>query len=226
MIAVYIAYFGLLLITLILYGSLLRTNYWYSISIVLLMILWLLTSVTAIYLSVVAKLNNNLFVFHISTPLEYLLLAMLYEQAIINRHLKKLIGLSIPVFIGLSILFAAFVQKPDANNSYITILESILLISISLFYLREILILQHVPILHQFPMFWITVGILLYYSGNLLIEGLLNYMINHSMELARRTYKLGHVFKYLTFILFIIGAVSGKNIVRIKKISEVKNELY
>jgi hypothetical protein len=178
--------------------------------VILLMILWFLTSAAAICLIKYAGLKNNLFVFHISTPLEYLILSILYKGVINNRIVKKIIILAIPLFIILSILSSAFIQKTDVNNSNIIIAESLIMIFLSLFFLRETLLLQQVTVLHQFPMFWISVGILIYYTGNLVIEGMLNYMINHSMELATRIYKAGYIFKYLLFVLFIVAAFCRK----------------
>lgn len=178
--------------------------------VILLMILWLCTAASAIFLSNFTGWKNNLFIFHISTPLEYIVLSMLYRDAIVNVKVKKIILLSIPVFIILSILFSLFIQTTEVNNSYIIITESVIIVFLSLFFLREILLLQQVTVLHRYPMFWISVGILFYFTGNLIIEGMLNYMMTHSMELAKRTYRIGYIFKYLIFLLFIIGAFCSK----------------
>lgn len=204
-------YFGLLFITLISYVISFGKKEQYVRMVILLMILWFSTSAIAIYLAKYAGFKNNLFVFHISTPLEYVILSMLFRDVIANAAVKRIIILSIPFFIALSILFAVFIQAPDTNNSNIIIIESVILLFLSLFFLREILLLQQVTVLHRFPMFWVCVGILFYYTGNLVIEGMLNYMIRHSMELARRTYRVGYIFKYLLFILFIIGAFCSKS---------------
>jgi len=175
-----------------------------------LMILWLVTTLAAVYSTKYAGLKNNLFIFHIFTPLEYVLLALFYRDIIVNKIVKKAITWSIPIFILLAILFSLFIQKPDTSNSGMITIESVIIIFLSLFFLREVLLLQHATILYRFPLFWICVGILFYFTGNLVIEGLLNYMINHSMPLARRVYHIGHVFKYLLFILFIIGAYCNR----------------
>jgi hypothetical protein len=203
-------YIGLLFITLVSYVITSGKKEKHEQMVILLMVLWFFTSAAALYLVKYAGLKNNLVVFHISTPLEYVILSMLYRDAIVNTTIKKVILLSIPFFIAVSILFSFFVQPPDTNNSYIIIIESVVMVFLSLFFLREILLLQQVTVLHRFPMFWISVGILFYFTGNLIIEGMLNYMVRHSMELAWRTYQIGYIFKYLLFILFIIGAFCNK----------------
>jgi hypothetical protein len=170
------------------------------------MALWLIISATAIYLFKYAGVTNNLYLFHISTPLEYVLIALMYKNAISGSWLKKLVYWSIPVFVSLCVIFSSFIEKPDTNNSYMVIVESVLLILISLFFLRETLLLQQVGNLKRYPMFWISVGVLAYYLGTLLIEGLYNYMVSKSIELATRAYQVEHVFKYVLFVLFIVAA--------------------
>lgn len=200
-------YFGLLFITMVSYLILFRRKELYVKMVISLMGVWFLTTAVAICLIRYAGFKNNLFVFHVSTPLEYIVLVLLYKNVIVNQKVKKYILLSIPFFIAVSILFAIFVQTPDTNNTQIIIIESVFMVFLSLFFLREVLLLQQVTELHRFPMFWISVGILFYFIGNLVIEGMLNYLINHSMDLAKKAYRIGYIFKYLLFILFIIGAL-------------------
>lgn len=169
------------------------------------LVLSLVTSIVATYLRKTG-VRNNLFLFHIYTPIEYTILGLLYRNEVTGALLKKIITATIPFFITLSIVFSAFVQKPDENNSFITVIESLLILSWSLFYLREVLLLQQVTHLHRFPMFWICVGILFYFTGSLITEGMLNYLIKHSLPLAQRVYSIGYIFRYLLLILFIIGA--------------------
>ncbi len=185
---------------------------------VIYLIVLLLTFLVSVYSTNFLRLRNNLFIFHIATPLEYTVLALLYRSVLVNGMVKKIITFSIPLFIGLSIVSSIFIQPSTTNNSNTIILASLIIVFLTLFFLRETLLLQQVIILHRFPMFWISVGILFYYTGSLIIEGMLNYMITHSMELAKRTFMIGYVFKYLLFILFIIGAFVNR-----KSATELKN---
>lgn len=170
------------------------------------LLILLLTFLASIYSANMAKLKNNLFIFHIATPLEFTVLALLYRKMICNKRVKKVISFFIPLFLVFSFFSAVFLQPLTSNNSNTIILASVIIILLVLFFLRETLLLQQVTFLHRFPMFWISVGLLFYYTGGLIIEGMLNYMISHSMDLARRVFMIGYVFKYLLFILFIIAA--------------------
>jgi len=200
-----IIFFILLLVAIVFYIIAAGKKKHFDSTIIAYLVLVLITSISAVYLKKTGA-RNNLFLFHIYTPIEYTILGMVYRNAVTGALLKKIIAATIPFFIALSIVFSAFVQKPDENNSYITVIESLLIVCWSLFYLREILLLQQVTHLHRFPMFWICVGILFYFTGSLITEGMLNYLIKHSIPLARRVYSISYIFKYLLFILLTIGA--------------------
>lgn len=151
--------------------------------------------------------KNNLALFHLFTPLEYTVLSLLYYNVLSSVRLKRVILVSIPVFVLTAAVFSLFIQKYDTDsNSYVTILESILIFLSSMFFLREVLLLQQVTSLHRFPLFWVSVGILFYFTGSLITEGMMNYFFRHDMALALRAYHFGYVFKYLMFLMFTIGA--------------------
>jgi hypothetical protein len=213
-------FLGLLLITLFSYVFRFGKKEIYVKMVIVLMILWGLTTLSALCLVKYAGFRNNLFVFHIATPLEFTVLCILYKSVISNAGVKRTISVSVPIFILFCILFSAFIQFPVSNNSYEVIIESVTMVFLSLYYLREVLLLQQVNVLHRFPMFWISIGILFYFTGILLIEGMLNYLIRHSMELARRLYLIENLFQYLLFLSFITGAYCSKTSFRsLKKIT-------
>ena len=203
-------YIALLILTLVAYVVTYRKEEQHAKMIILLLVLWLLTSVAAVYLYQYAGVKNNLFIFHISTPLEFITVSLLYKNAMASAVVKKLITVAIPLFLVMSILFSAFVEKPDSNNSYMVIVQSIMLTFYSLFFLRETLLLQQVQKLQLYPMFWISFGILFYYVGILLIEGLFNYLNSRSIDLLRRAYKIEHLIKYSLFLLLIVSAFCNK----------------
>jgi len=201
-----ILYFVFFVLTLFVYIIRYKQTGEYGKFIILLMALWLIISATAIYLFKYAGVKNNLYLFHISTPIEYVLICLIYMNAISGAWLKKFVYWSMPVYVLLCIIFSSFIEKPDTNNSSTGVIESVLLVLISLLFLRETLVLQQVEDLKRYPMFWISVGVLAYYLGTLLIEGLYNYLVSRSIELATKVYKIEHVFKYLLFVLFIVAA--------------------
>lgn len=168
-----------------------------------------LTSIAAWYLAH-SPARNNLVVFHVFTILEYTILSLLYYREIRNKKVREAILISIPAFLLLHVLFSVFIQPIKSNNSYAVVLESILIIGYSLFFLRQLLLFQEVPSLLTYPMFWISVGFLFYFTGDLLLEGLQNYYLRNSMSLAVRMYKLSFIFKYVLFLLLTVAILSEK----------------
>jgi hypothetical protein len=205
-------YLLLLLSALLIFSIRVSRHSYYKKWILLYLLASMVTTLLAVSLVRLAGYRNNLFLFHFFTPVEYILLATLYYQSLKGRRIKKLVLLSIPLFIAYSVFSSVAIQKFSSNNSSTIIIESILMILWSLLFLREVLLYQEVMNLTQFAMFWITVGILFYFTGNLVIEGMLDYMIRHSMELARRIYRFSYLFSYLLFILFSVGGLAGTTV--------------
>ncbi len=58
----------------------------------------------------------------------------------------------------------------------------------------------------RYPLFWIGLGILVYFTETMVINGLLDYMVKHSMGLARRAYGVSYIFMYLLFLSLTLGA--------------------
>jgi len=173
------------------------------------LILMLLTSLVAFATTLWFDIRNNLFVFHIYTPLEYTALSMLYVSTLETKKIKNVIMASIPAFIVLCVVFALFIQPVTSNNAVMVIVESMLIIVWSLLFIRETITLQKQSTLLRFPMFWISVGLMFYFAGAQVIDGLLNYLMIESMDLARKVYRLMYVFRFALMALLIIGAYCG-----------------
>lgn len=200
-----IIYLALLLCTLILYLTGSNRKEKYSKLVAGLMVAWLLTTISAIMIIRVFHFKSNLLVFHLTTVVEYVLLGWIYYLIITNQVVRRMILYSLFVFPVVCLFFSLYVQNTEQNNTYMIITESLLLIFLSLFYLRELLLFQPVAAIYRFPAFWICVGVLIYFTGNLLIECLLNYMNSHNEAMALRLYLIGYLFKWLLFICFIAG---------------------
>jgi hypothetical protein len=199
-----IIFFVLLLLAIVSYAF--RSKERYGRIILVYLLLALVTSIATIFVLLVGRLTNNLFIFHIFTPIQYLILSLLYSYEISAVPTRRIIRASIPIFIGVCILLSLFVQKMTDNDSIETIIGSIALILWPLLFLRQTLKLQEVNSLLRFPLFWISVGLLFYFVGSLATEGMLDYLILHDMEMAQKVFLLTYIFKYMLFIMLFIGA--------------------
>ncbi|HEY0271599.1 MAG TPA: hypothetical protein VGC22_00385, partial [Chitinophaga sp.] len=198
--ALLIAYFVLLCAALCFYAGARRKDAFYVQVIFIYLLLQFIVAAGSTWLVKVMQVRNNLYLFHVFTPLEYALLAFLYARSFHSRLLRALAGISIPVFGITAALLTVFVQPVTTNNSYACILESLLLILWVLCFLGEVLLQQQVTLLYRYPLFWISVGLLFYFTGSLLTEGLLSYLLQHAMALALAVYRLEYLFKYLLLL--------------------------
>lgn len=203
--ALLIPYFVLLIAALCFYAAALHTRVFYVQVLFVYLLLQCVVAVLSTWLVKVEHVRSNLYLFHVLTPLEYGLLAALYARQLHSGVLRTMVRISIPVFFAVALGLSLFVQKIHTNNSYACILESVLLILWVLCFLREVMLQQPVMQLYRYPMFWVSVGILFYFTGTLLTEGLLSYLLQRAMDLALAVYQLEYLFKYLLLLLLILG---------------------
>ena len=200
-----VVFLALMGVTILAYCVNSRSNLKHWKLVVLFTSLMFTTTVTAFSLTTLFDVGNNLFIFHVYTPIEYSILAFLYLRVFQDKRIKKILWLSIPAFVMLSAILTLSVQPVEKNNSLMNVLESVLIITWSMLYIREIIVQQQASTLECFPMFWISAGLLFYFVGSQLIEGLLNSLMDESMAIAQKVYRLMYLFRFTLMIMFIIG---------------------
>lgn len=135
------------------------------------------------YLS--SRHQNNLWLLHLYTPLEFACILWFFYHAL-NGALSKSIFWGAAAGFGLlSGLNSAFFQPIDTFNTYARSLEGILIIALCLFWCYRTLVEMKIQRLEKDPAFWAMTGFLLYFSGNVLLFAFSNYIlyINKSMNL-------------------------------------------
>lgn len=153
---------------------------------------------------------NNLFLYRIFTPIEYALLCLMYYSSMKKSTIKKAIHLSVYSFFAICVLITHFIEGWKVIDSYAKTIESLLMTIWILIYFRQILTADKELNLHNDPLFWISLGFLIYFIGNLFILGLLNKLIEQDRELALMIYKLGYLFEFNLFIQMNIALFRRK----------------
>ena len=59
------------------------------------------------------------------------------------------------------------------------------------------------------PMFWISMGLMVYHLGTMVVETSSNYFMTHSVPLAKALYNTEYIFEYLLLIMIDIGMYRG-----------------
>lgn len=117
---------------------------------------------------------SNLLIFYLYTLFEYLLITTFFYRAVERPLARRILGWSIPFFAGIwlmSMVWLIAYNEPDAQtmyiNSIITMLESVLLTSFAVYVIVE-QTKEHLETVFSLPSFWVGLGVLTYFSGNLI----------------------------------------------------------
>jgi hypothetical protein len=192
----------ILLTTVVFYGFALRTRKDYVRIVFIWMSVHLLMQAYFIYQN-----RNGLpsyrYLYQFFAAIEYPLLGLLYSRIITNRSVQKSIQVSIPAFLLLCIIFGMTIMKDSAENFYTMMISSFLLLCLSLVYLRQLFLYGPQTQLYRYPLFWISTGILILSSADLIVSDFPEHLVK-SPELLRILYQWDDIFSY-TFLLFILA---------------------
>lgn len=119
----------------------------------------------------------NLPLLHIYTPLQFALIAWVYQLYLHKIYPRYLIPIVILIFSAYSLINSLFIQSIFTFNTYARAIENILLIILALSYFYKMLRELKVKYLEKHPMFWINSGVLIYFSGSLFIFIFSNYIL-------------------------------------------------
>jgi hypothetical protein len=151
---------------------------------------------------------NNLFVYHILTPIQYMIIALMFRSVIKDKNIKRWMLRSIPLFWLVAIFFTLFVQSLNEYSTYSLLLKYVLITPIVLYYLIEILNAPDDYELTREPAFWIGTGLLFHSVGNVFAQGISNEFIKHSTALFNILNTVSSILNYLLFLCFIIAFLS------------------
>jgi len=113
-----------------------------------------------------ANRTNTIWLFHLFTPLEYGFLVMVFSYWQKKPLLRLLLRLSIPLFALICLVNKLFLESLVSFDNFTASLEGSALIMISVYTLFNLYRDNSGPISKD-PRFWITVAVLIYFSGSL-----------------------------------------------------------
>lgn len=114
-------------------------------------------------------LKNNRPLFWSYTIMEFAFIASAYSFASSSEVQRRAIRWLIVGFSLFAVGEIVFLLKPTDLNSLARSVETLLLITLALLYLRQLLEELRVEKLSRHPMFWLTVGVLVYFPGTFLL---------------------------------------------------------
>jgi hypothetical protein len=128
--------------------------------------------------------GSNLWIYNFFLVVRHLFILLFFYQIIGSSNLKKIILNSALPTIGFAVLNYFFIQTPHAANIYTIVLTNTITILLVFAYLYQLLHDHILTRLHRNSIFWICVGMLIYYSGTLPFFLFFNYLIKENLPLA------------------------------------------
>lgn len=161
----------------------------------------------ALFIELVSRaVSPNLFLLPVDTLVEFGLLAWMYRRAFQPSAPSRWLPAVVAAFALASLLSYAEPANLLHFNSWQRLAESVLILGLVLLYfyrvIRELVIVH----LEREPLFWVSVGLLLYFSGNVFIFVSSNYVLQHSTALSLRMWDI-HAILYMVLYGFYIWAL-------------------
>lgn len=148
--------------------------------------------------------TTNLPLLHLYVPIQFALLACMYQLYLRNIFHRYLIPVIILAFSLYSIINSLLIRSVFVFNAYARAIENLLIIILALAYFYKMLIELKVRYLEKHPMFWINSGVLIYFSGSLFLFIFSNYSILYK-SISQLTW-ISHAFLNIsTNIFYAIG---------------------
>lgn len=158
------------------------------------------------------KLNNILFA-HLDTLSQIVFLGVFYYYSLKIQLIRKSVILITICLALFTIINGIFIQGFDHFNSYSRTAGNIFLIFPPLFYFYEVFIQDKIVRIEKEPMFWISVGTLIYYTGTLFVFILyMNHNFGVSEEISNQIWVVNSVLNILQNMLFGIAILCLKKI--------------
>jgi hypothetical protein len=151
---------------------------------------------------------HNNFLSHLDTLNEVIFLGYFYRQIFQNKIIRKLLYFLIPILSLFIIINAFFIQGLDHFNSYSRTISSFFFILISLGFFTQLFLQASSIHIEQNSLFWITAGILFYFSSTLFVFLMYrNKNYNMTDTLSVQIWYLNSIFNIFQNLLFSIGIV-------------------
>jgi hypothetical protein len=120
--------------------------------------------------------------FNIFTTCEFVFYSLIFLIYLKNKTLRRIITMVIPIYITLVILNISFIQGTQKFHSYTFLLGSFFMVVYSCFFLYESILPDSINIkLSQHPFFWVTIGLLIFYLGSVIINALFEYLTSAAL---------------------------------------------
>lgn len=155
---------------------------------------------------------ENLWVLHIYLALELPFILLAFTSIPQMRKWRSLAIFFSALFTIFSLVNSMYIQPIDTFNSNGKIVESLIVSSICILALISISSGNLNTAITKLPMFWISSGILIYYSSSIFIFGLSNDILHRVRNLNLIIWSFHAMMVFLEYVLISIGFSKARRI--------------
>ena len=200
-------YFGILILSFLAgiyrFPKLNRANKFFFI----LIGITLLSEIIASYFRDKKILTGNLIQYHIFHIIEYILICYGYFIEVKSKY----IFWGIPLGVLLSIFLSIFIQPITSFNSYFVNTELFIFTLLSVWTLLKLLQIKTELSFISFPIFWVSIGWILYTVCNVFFFGTNNTYFQKGSIFETIFFRLLYFSNYLLYLAFTVGFLAQQN---------------
>lgn len=167
---------------------------------------------TGRYLKILFPAYHNGWLYNISTTIEFIFYAYIFEKQLRSPALRKAASRFMLVYPLLVLLNLLFVQGFRQFHSYTMVVGSISMIIFCSLYFYELLLNPLEGDLRRDPMFWISTGILFFYLGDLSYDILFNLLQKYATNTSGKLFQnINNNLILMLYSCFIIAFLCRRN---------------
>lgn len=151
--------------------------------------------------------ESNFYVYHIFSPIQYLLVALGYYFDTKNKYILT----TIPFVLCLALILSLWIQALPLFNSYFLNTELFLFTIFAIYYMRNLLTIHSEIELKEYPLFWISCGLILFSVSNLFIFSTYNFFNNPDPIIKKTFYYVRLFTNYIYYSMFIVSFLVKQN---------------
>lgn len=155
--------------------------------------------------------RSNVLLFSIYSIIELSFLLYFFRETIYGTDIRKKIRVLQFVMPPIYLVNLLFVQGPRQFNTYTYSLGSLVLVALGVLYLYRLFRNKDTVNLLREPAFWISVGVIFFYTSALSMVGVINYVNEFPPNVIRFVLKLIQSFAVFFYLLFIIAFLCRRN---------------
>ena len=153
-----------------------------------------------------ALANKWPFIFHMYHVVEYGVLCYYLYLTLRQKILRRLFLYSIPLFAAfVGIYFGIWGEQWNTHSMPEFVVMALVVSTGTIFFFIELYTAKEIYVLRKLPDFWIGVANLIYYSGSILVLGMIQYMLDTNKSLAGKMIYISYFLNIFLYSFYLIG---------------------